>query len=134
MNKSPVAVGLAMIMGISVVFAFDRVKPIDEMPAYSMGKATQNQTSPQIESDVSQPDIEANILTDEAPLILDAGGEQQAKPNSAYAADVQPIAENPTNRTLQQALADMQIALAVLEKEAALTRQAVALWEQKFSQ
>lgn len=129
MNKTPIAAGLALIMGISVVFAFDRVESIEDAPQNVLDMVAQKQ-APKVDSNsggkivVSQAGIEADILLEEAPLILEP-------------ADVQGVAHDGANnghRSLKLALEDMQKALEYLEREAELTHRAVALLEQKYRQ
>ena len=148
MNKTPIAAGLAMIMGISVVFAFDRVKPIEDAPQNALYTAAQMQV-PIVDSNigsnadgriiVSQAAIEANILMEEAPLILESTDVQRAESRaiSDGVNDVQPVAgleaqQDNGHRSLKMALADMQLALERLEREAQLTQRAVASLEQNY--
>ena len=135
-----------MIMGISVVFAFDRVKPIEDALQNGLDMATQIQTT-KVDSDsdpvtsseiiVSQAGIEANILMEEAPLILESTDGQQVisdDANDTQAATGMQAPQDNGHRSLKMALADMQQALEYLEREAELTQRAVALLEQKYRQ
>lgn len=146
MNKTPVAAGLAMIMGISVVFAFDRVKPIEDTPQNGLDMAIQMQ-APQVDSNsdpvtsseivVSQTGIEADILMEEAPLILEPTAGQRVISDDGN--DIQPAPgmqsqQDNGHRSLKLALADMQQALEYLEREAELTQRAVSFLEQKYPQ
>lgn len=145
MNKTPIAAGLAMIMGISVVFAFDRVKPLEDMSlnaAQTQSLEVDNRTDSHsatrsISKKVSQAGIEADILMEEAPLILESTQVQGATSDSLN--ELQPVGaiqaqQNNAQRSLKMALKDMQQALERLEREAEMTHQAVALMEQKYSQ
>jgi len=122
MNKTPIAAGLAMIMGISVVFAFDRVKPVEgvilDAPQAIVAAAVAD------EPVAVTPGIEASILMDEAPLILD----------ESQGGIVVAAADKPANRSLKDALADMQNALQLLQQEAELTHRAVAALKKQYQQ
>ncbi len=135
MNKTPIAAGLAMIMGISVVFAFDRVKPIDGTPQNSLSMSVQAQTLEADNNSVSSHGIEANILMDEAPLILESSDQQRAigdAANKGKLAAAENLQQDKGRRSLKLALADMQQALELLEREAELTHRAVAMLEQNY--
>ncbi len=135
MNKTPIAAGLAMIMGISVVFAFDRVKPIEGTPQNSLSMSVQAQTLEVDNNSVSSHGIEANILMDEAPLILESSDQQRAigdAANKGKLAAAENLQQDKGHRSLKLALADMQQALERLEREAELTHRAVAMLEQNY--
>ncbi len=128
MNKTPIAVGLAMIMGISVVFAFDRVKPDETTSQTAQALAIEAAAVPEsVQQIVLAPEIEASILVDEAPLILDTAASAFERADFAQLA-------TDENRSLKDALQDMQKALQILEREAALTHRAVAVLERQYQQ
>lgn len=137
-----------MIMGISVVFAFDRGNPIQEAQQKALSIAAQiqptkvnKQANKNAGSNtdgkiiVSQTAIEADILMEEAPLILESTDGERAIVNGLN--DMQPVDGIPLqqdkgHRSLKLALLDMQQALERLEREAELARRAVALMEQEY--
>ena len=137
MNKTPIAAGLAMIMGISVVFAFDRVKPIDGMSNNMPDTAVQVSAPEVIISAQPGAGIEANIMLEEAPLILEAVSEKQFTDDglvSGQAAAEEKTSKSNGKRSLKLALLEMQQALELREREAELTHRAVASIEQKSRQ
>ena len=137
MNKTPIAAGLAMIMGISVVFALDRVKPIEGASQNGLSMSVQAQTLEADNNGVSPHGIEANILMDEAPLILESSDKQRVigdAANKGKLAAAEKSQQDKGHRSLKLALADMQQALERLEHEAELTHRAVAMLEQNYSQ